>query len=259
MESLMQPNIVLRISLGLSRRPPGAARCAAVAAVVAVAVAVAVAAGAGCGAGAGGAGFDAGVPFTDAHQPATTGRYIPLALGATWTWKASDSLTGASGTTSSTVEALETLTGAKSGISAFRVHSTTLSGATVNWQQDTGTAIVRHREQFLDASGALQSDHVFTPGKLRLDETPAHQLLNATWVETYTDVAAASTMVTVNWTVEAVDESVTVPAGTFTCLRLHSVESGAAGFDSHFWYARNVGKVKESGTEIRDLIGYYIP
>lgn len=211
---------------------------------------------------------DAGTQtITDARKPATTGRYIPLAVGAIWTWNASDTLTGLSGVTGSTVEALDTMTGAKAGVSAFRVRSSTLSGSTINWQQDTGSSTLRHREQFLDSGGAVASDHLYAPSKLRLDESPAHLTLNATWTESYTDQVTSSssprtqpmTAVTVTWTVEAVDESVTVPAGTFTCIRIHSVESGAAGYDSRFWYARNVGKVKETGTEVRDLIGYNIP
>jgi hypothetical protein len=208
---------------------------------------------------------DAGL--TDARQAATTGRYIPLSVGARWTWNGFDTLTGLSGVTTSIVDSLDTLSGAKAGIQAFQVTSTTLSGSTINWQQDTGTAIVRHREEFLDATSAVMSDHLYTPGKLRLDESTAHTALNAAWTETFTDDVTASsttraqpsTTITVTWTVEAVDESVTVPAGTFTCLRVHSVESGAGGYDSHFWYARNVGKVKESGTEVRELVGYSIP
>jgi len=208
---------------------------------------------------------DAGL--TDARQAATTGRFIPLSVGARWTWNAYDTLTGLSGTTTSIVQSLDTLAGAKSGIQAFRVLSTTLSGSTVNWQQDTGTAIVRHREQFLDAASAIMSDHLYSPSKLRLDESAAHTIANAAWTETFTDDVTASstarvqptTTVNVSWTVEAVAEMVTVPAGTFTCLRVHSVESGASGYDSHFWYARNVGKVKESGTEVRELVGYSIP
>jgi hypothetical protein len=225
---------------------------------------LAAAATVGCGGGAPGA---PSTPSTDARQPGTSGRLIPLSVGATWTWKASDTLTGLTGTSSSTVEGVDMLTGANAGISAFRVRSTTLSGSTVNWQQDTGSATIRHREEFLDPSGAVTSDHLYLPGKLRLDEAPAHLALNATWTETYSDQVTASstprvqptTTITVSWTVEAVDEVVTVPAGTFTCVRLHSVESGTAGYDSHFWYARNVGKVKESGTEVRDLTGYIIP
>jgi hypothetical protein len=203
--------------------------------------------------------FDSGVPTTDAATPATTGRYIPLAVGATWTWTGADSRSGSSGMVSSTVEALDALTGSKAGISAFRVHDSTLSGSVVNWQQDTGTSVVRHREQFLDTSGALTSDHVYTPSKLRLDESAAHTTVGATWTETFTDASVSTASITVHWTVDAVDESVTVPAGTFKCLRVHSVESGSLGYDSTFWYARNVGKVKESGTETRNLVGYSIP
>jgi hypothetical protein len=216
----------------------------------------------GCGAGGASTPGDAASPgsgLLDARQPATSGRYIPLSVGAAWTWNGYDTLSGASGPTDSHVEALETLTGAKAGKSAFRVRSATLVGSTVNWQEDTGTAVVRHREQFFDAGGLLKSDHLFTPNKLRLDESAARTALNASWVETYTDVANASTTITVAWTVEAVDEMVTVPAGTFSCLRVHAVQAGGAAYDSTFWFARNVGKVKEAGTEVRQLVGYRIP
>jgi len=205
-----------------------------------------------------------GVGLVDAHQPANTNRYIPLAVGAGWTWQGTDTLTGLSGITDSRVEALEPLAGAKAGISAYRIRSVTLSGSTVNWQQDTGTSIVRHREEFFDVTGALKSDHQFTPEKLRLDEDPARTMLGASWTETYSDTVTAplaqpASTATITWTVEAVDEMVTVPAGTFSCLRVHSVDSSLGGYDSTFWFARNVGKVKESGTEVRDLIGYLIP
>src|SRR5262249_50452991 len=182
-----------------------------------------------------------------------------LVVGAVWTWKSSDTLSGLSGTTGSMIEALETMTGVKAGVSAYRVRSTTLTGSTVNWQQDTGTAVVRHREQFLDTRGAIMTDHYYLLSKLRLDESPAHTTLGATWTEVYTDQVTTIASVSVAWTVEAVDEMVTVPAGTFKCLRVHAVETGGAGYDSHFWYARNVGKVKETGTEVRDLTGYNIP
>lgn len=205
-----------------------------------------------------------GADLVDARQAATSGRYIPLSIGAGWTWNGYDTLSGLSGPTDSRVEAMEALTGAKAGISAFRVKSLTLSGYTVNWQQDTGTATVRHREQFFDATGALKSDHVYTPSKLRLDEDPAHLVVGASWTEMYTDDVTAPTVVpsraaTATWTVEAIDEMVSVPAGTFSCLRVHSVESGLNGYDSTFWFARNIGKVKESGTEVRELVGYSIP
>jgi len=228
---------------------------------------LAIAGALGCGVNPATAPGDAGTsvvdsgppPITDARQMATSGRYIPLVVGAVWTWRSSDTLSGLRGTTGSTVEALDTMTGNKAGVSAYRVRSTTLSGSTVNWQQDTGTATIRHREQFFDTSGAITSDHYFLPSKLRLDESAAHTTLGARWTENYNDQVTSSAAVSVAWTVEAVDEMVTVPAGTFKCLRVHAVETGGAGYDSTFWFARNVGKVKETGTEVRDLMGYKIP
>jgi hypothetical protein len=195
--------------------------------------------GVGCSSGGRQSG-DAGMPgagLVDARQPANTGRYIPLAVGAGWTWNGFDTLSGLSGLTDSRVEALETLTGAKAGISAYRIRSVTLSGSTVNWQQDTGTSVVRHREQFFGTTGALTTDHLFTPEKLRLDEDPSHIVLGASWTEMYSDAVTApaaqpATTATVTWTVEAVDEMVSVPAGY--------ASSSAIPFRDFF-----VGRVKE--------------
>jgi hypothetical protein len=201
----------------------------------------------------------------NARQPAHTGRYLPISVGATWVWLTTDPVTGASAQTQSVVEARDSLTGTKAGIPLYRVRSTTLTGGTVNWQQDTGTAVVRHREQFTDATGAIVSDYLYDPSKLRLDEDPAHLAPGAAWTETYSDSltravfsAPHTTPVSADWTVVAVDESVTVAAGTFTCLHVHRVEA-SSGYDSHFWFARNIGKVKESGTELHELVGYSIP
>jgi hypothetical protein len=52
---------------------------------------------------------------------------------------------------------------------------------------------------------------------------------------------------TEHWTVEATAEDVTVPAGTFTCLRLHRIGDDPTGADKRYWFAAGVGKVKEEG------------
>lgn len=201
----------------------------------------------------------------DARQPARSGRYLPISLGATWVWQTTDPTTGKSIQTQSVVEAKDSLTGSKAGIPVYRVRSTTLTGVTINWQQDTGTAVVRHREQFADATGAVVSDYLYDPSKLRLDESPTHIALPAAWTETYSDVLTRAgfttpktTPIVADWTVVGVDESVTVAAGTFSCLHVRRVEA-ATGYDSHFWFARNIGKVKESGAELHELVGYSIP
>ncbi|MEP6652008.1 MAG: hypothetical protein ABJA82_01535 [Myxococcales bacterium] len=213
----------------------------------------------------GGAKSGGGPSPTDARAPAHSGRYLPISLGATWTWNATDPATGKSANTTSTVVDMNGLAGTKAGIALFRVVSTTLTGGTVNWQEDTGSAIVRHREQFTDQTGAIVSDYLYNPSKLRLDEAPPHMAAHATWTENYADVVdkagvatTQTTPVVATWTVVAVDEMVTVPAGSFSCLHVHRVETATA-YDSHFWFAKNVGKVKESGMEIKELVAYSIP
>ena len=51
---------------------------------------------------------------------------------------------------------------------------------------------------------------------------------------------------TENWTVEAVDVQISVGAGTFTCLQIRKQDAGG-GVDKVYWFARGVGKIKETG------------
>jgi len=87
--------------------------------------------------------------------------------------------------------------------------------------------------------------------------------MGASWHVAYTEVTtdSANVMTTIakdeTWTVEATAESVTVPAGTFTAVRLHKVTSGAA--DKMFWFVAGVGKVKETGDQTEELVAYTLP
>jgi hypothetical protein len=190
-------------------------------------------------------------------------RYLPLSVGATWSWNARNAV-GRMAVVTSKIEAQENV----NGMLTYRVRSTTLDGSVVNWQRDTGTSVARVREQFLDLAGALLSSYDYTPRKLRLDEVPEHLIAGSTWTEIYmekvTRAAGIVTVpVTVTWTVEAVDEMVTVPAGTFKCLRVRRLEAPTivdpSGFDERQWFARKVGKVKETGPESKDLASFSIP
>jgi len=198
--------------------------------------------------------------------PSSSNRYLPLSLGAKWTYHATDPTSGASGETYSTVEALEDLGGSKAGIKAFRVRSSTLTGSTVNWQQDLTTSVVRQREQFFDLAGSMQSDYIFEPDRLRLDESPEHLVLGATWTENHganlddlVNRIQKPVTFTAVWTVEAVDEPVTVPAGTFSCLRVRRVQTGFASSDEMHYFARHIGQVKQAGPEPKELTSYSIP
>ena len=57
------------------------------------------------------------------------------------------------------------------------------------------------------------------------------------------------------------EEQVSVPAGTFTCVKIHFHEKrGDESIDSYAWYAPGTGQVKYmGGTYIKELIEYTVP
>lgn len=196
----------------------------------------------------------------------STGRLLPLKQGVSWTYKITDSK-GVFSDKKTTVEALEDVGGTKAGTRAFRVRTEDTGGATVGWQEDTGTSVVRHREQEFDAANKQLTDAFFTPSKLRLDESEAHLASGATFTTTHTEKSTdLSTMLTTTvdktetWTVESLDDTVTVPAGTFHCVRIHRVGAATGSSDKLYWFAHGVGKVKETGgARSEELQSYSIP
>lgn len=211
---------------------------------------------------AGACGTEEADPAPDAAMVdcATTGRYMELRTGASWTYQVDD---GELTTKTQEVGPEEDVGGAKAGTTAFRLTTTKVGGMVVSWQQDTGDGIVRHRER--DMAGSAQTDEIYSPYRTRLDETDDHTEVGATWTEEYTesvtDINNITTMVdkVETWEVEAVDEVVVVPAGAYCALRVRrtSTAGGIDGSDKTFWYARGIGKVKETGAnQTEELVSY---
>jgi hypothetical protein len=196
----------------------------------------------------------------------TVGRFLPLKVGASWTYKITDSGNIFSNK-KTTVEAKEDIGGMKAGVMAFRVRTEDTTGVSVGWQEDTGEMIVRHKEQSFDLKNKQLDETFYTASKLRIDESMAHLTKGATYSNTYTEKSTDSvTMMTTttskteNWTVEEVDEMVTVGAGTFKALKLHRVGTAVGASDKRFWFVRGVGKVKETGgSRIEELQSFTIP
>ena len=191
-----------------------------------------------------------------------TGRYLPMKQGATWTYEIEDPTTGAVEEKVSTVGALEDVGGTKAGTMAFKVTTERLDGMTVSWQEDTGSAIVRHKEQSFDLAGTMTREELYNPFKLRLDEADAHIMQGATWEDTYEELVAGDpvpVMKTETWTVLEVGDEITVPAGTFETIRIRRVSDDVMGSDKTYWFARGVGKVQEVGGQTEKLVSYDIP
>jgi hypothetical protein len=213
--------------------------------------------------GSGGGAVDGAVAITDGLA------YSPLAIGATWTYRISDP-TGATADKSTSIEALEPGDGLN-GPAAFRIRNEALDSVNINWEQLSGTAVVRYRQNRLDAAGNVLQEKTYTPSSVVFDESSGHLVAGATWNEAYAEKQAGATIATktsqesVTWTVEATDDVVTVPAGTFTCIRVRRHQPSSKNTaDEVTWYARGTGKVKETGggtlaDQTRELVSATLP
>lgn len=203
------------------------------------------------------------LPTPDELECPTEGRYFPIGAGHAWTYRVDD---GEIGQKIQRVDALEEMDGEKAGTMAYKMTTTKPSGGeTISWQEDTGDAVLRHRE--LDRAGASHSEATYVPYRTRIDESAAHTAVGATWSETYTRITVDDAGVTEEservdtWTVTAVDEVVRVPAGDFCALRVDRATSVADedGAQKTYWFARGVGKVKEVGLgQTEELVDYTV-
>jgi hypothetical protein len=198
---------------------------------------------AGCGANSGG---------TPAMVSSGGGgpEYAPLSVGLSWTYQ----VTTATGNVSqhpTTVEAMDSSPAA--GQPSFRIRYELPDTTSLRWEQKTGTTVVRYEDHTVDASGTTTATKIYSPSEVVLDESTQHETTGATWVEMYGQAKSSSktgktTQETAQWTVLSAAEMVTVPAGTYTCLKVQRIHSSSSSPSPEVtWYAAGVGKVKETG------------
>jgi hypothetical protein len=192
------------------------------------------------------------------------GSYLPWATGNTWTYRVTNN--GVVSEKVTTVEAEEEVGGDGPNKSkrAFRVVTRKgMSDETISWQALEGDRVVRYREQSFHAStGKLELEEHWAPHKLHLDGSKEHTADGADWLESYTETKVyASGKPTEEseerdrWFVDSRNETVTVPAGTFDAIVLQKAGGGEV---KTYWYVRGVGKVKETGGQIEELVSYEV-
>lgn len=186
-------------------------------------------------------------------------RYYPLVTGATWTYRFTAPLETTNQTV--TVEAPEIVDGTDPPVTAFKVVTNKAHGVVVTgWIEDRGTQIIRHRELSIDGHGNNFGDERFTPGRPILDEIAKHLAAGSSWKTHFKDTITDSggtyqDCKSDQWKLDNADDTVTVPAGTFHAIKLTRVDSGTTT-----WYARGVGRVKQTGdTTSFELLDVRIP
>lgn len=205
------------------------------------------------GSGAASGGTDAGAP--------TTGALLPWKEGNTWTYKVTDGDGGVT-TKTTTILPLEPVggTGPSKDLMANKVVTEKADGAdeTQSWQAFVGDKVVRYRELSFDSKGgAVELEEFWQPYKLRVDETKTSV---GTWNETFTETKIETGYEPLSgertdvWEVWKVNERVTVPAGTFDAVVFR--RTNAQNSTKVYWFVRGVGKVKETGGQMEELVSY---
>lgn len=194
---------------------------------------------------------------------------LPWTEGNSWTYRVIKNGTVTEKTT--TVGALETVGGNGPSAKLKANHVTTAKGVgsndhTESWQAPDAQnpdRILRFRELTYDpANGMLQDEVYCDPPKLHIDGSPEHTVKGATWKEEYTEstltvgMPLTSHPVSETWTVVSSSETLKVMAGTFTKV-IHLRKVGASS-TKDYWYARGVGKLKETGTQVEELSAYSV-
>jgi hypothetical protein len=207
------------------------------------------------GAGGTGGGAIVGEPF------------LPLAEGNRWVYTVTDDAVVTEKTT--TVGALEPVGGSGPHAAEMAFKIVTSKGATgtdetISWQAHSGARSVRYREQAFGATtGMLTLEEHWSPPKLRVDQSEENTTPGASWLEVTNETKLpvggqpVTSPVNDRWTVVADDVTLTVPAGTFENV-LHVQKAGATSSFKEYWWARGVGKLKETGSQTEELVSYEV-
>jgi hypothetical protein len=194
---------------------------------------------------------------------AAAGDLLPWKTGNTWSYQVNDEGVVTPKITTIGDQELVGGTGPNKDLMAYKVVTKkSQMDQTVSWQAPLGDSIVRYREQSFSAStGTLELEEHWDPHKLHIDGSTAHRVTDASWLEVFTEtklpVSLSPEMHEAHdrWTVLSACESVTVPAGTFTAVYIQKV-SATGGSAKTYWYVPGVGKVKESGGQLEELVTY---
>jgi len=199
----------------------------------------------------------------DAAVIETSGPLLPFKQGNTWTYKVTgDGEVSEKVTTIGATEAVGG-TGPHAAATAFKVVTKKgVSDQTISWQAVEGDRVVRYREQAFHAgSGELEEEEHWDPAKLHIDGSAAHTVAKASWLEDYQETklpvgkAPSTETARDRWTVDAIDQVITVPAGTFRAIVF--IKAGGSTLKT-YWYVPGVGKVKETGGQTEELVSYKV-
>jgi hypothetical protein len=197
-------------------------------------------------------------PGTDPDKPGTIQSLWPLTTGSSWTYRITEPMRGIF---DKRVEVLGPQRVPDTTLTATAVRSVQPHLEERSWQVELQDGVVvRLREEDLKG-GALARVMTWSPATVkslaRAQEQGWSYESTIREVTRLGDGTVEEKERTYVWTVLAVNETVTVPAGTFT--NTIKVQRDRADKDDKrriYWLVPGVGKVKEDGERLEELVSY---
>lgn len=175
--------------------------------------------------------------------------YLPLEVGAVWGYLVTRD-DGQRGPGTVRIEGIDYAESRREA-TEYRVREDLLDGTIWSWEERDAGLVRRAQREIDDPADMVVEEETYDPPESVLDERAEHLRAGATWSEAFLDTTPnikwrpKSKRIEVSWTVESLTDEVTVPAGTFTCLRVRRTQKHRPAIVS--WYARGVGLVRQTG------------
>ena len=175
--------------------------------------------------------------------------YLPLEVGAIWRY-AITSDDGRRGEGVVSVDGVD-YGGAKGAVPEYRLREELLDGTIWIWEGREAKRVAIEQEEIDDRAGAVLDEQSYDPPITVVDERAERLAVGAAWPEAYINTSPNAKghpkrkRGEAKWEVESLTDQVSVPAGTFTCLRLRRAQKHHPPLIS--WYAKGIGLVKQQG------------
>ena len=175
--------------------------------------------------------------------------YLPLEVGAVWRY-AITSDDGRRGEGVVSVDGVD-YGGPKDAVLEYRIREELLDGTIWSWEGREAKRVALEQEEIDDRTGRVLTEEAYDPPITVVDERAERLAVGAAWPEVFVGTSPnakghpKSKRGEAKWQVESLTDQVSVPAGTFTCLRLRRAQKHHPPLIS--WYAKGVGLVKQQG------------
>jgi hypothetical protein len=183
------------------------------------------------------------------ERGALAASYLPLEVGAVWRY----AITRDDGRRGEGVVSVAGVDygGSNAAVAEYRIRAELLDGTIWSWQGREAKRVAVEQEEIDDRAGNVLEEKSYDPPITVVDEGAERLAVGASWPEAFINTTPnakghpKSKRAEVKWEVESLTEQVSVPAGTFTCLRVRRAQKHHPPLIS--WYAKGVGLVKQQG------------